>query len=225
MVMLAENPTKDAARSHFVERAKFICELAKRLHEYGTSAPRLETAIAAAANTIGVRCQIWSNPTGILLSFVDGKKDENELAEITQVIRLEPGDINLSRLAKADAIAEQVAGNQLSLAEGLDRLRALQHLRPPPRAKTVVAYGIAAATVTILLQAGWWDVGLASVLGMIVGALALAAHRQTTLLPGLEAIAALLVAFLATGFGHAFAPGDLEAVLIASLITLLPVLL
>ena len=52
-------------------QAAFITELATRLHVYGTSAQRLEGAVAAVAHRLGLDCQVVSNPTGLILSFAN----------------------------------------------------------------------------------------------------------------------------------------------------------
>ena len=57
------------------ERARFITDFARRLHLAGVSAARLEGAVKSTARSIGVDCEIWSSPTGILLSLGDPADD------------------------------------------------------------------------------------------------------------------------------------------------------
>ena len=52
-------------------RIAFLLELARRLHQYGTSAPRLETAVAGAAQRLGLSADVWFSPTAIIISFSD----------------------------------------------------------------------------------------------------------------------------------------------------------
>ena len=85
-----------------LQKIEFIVELARRLHIYGTSAQRLEAAVEKVAHRLEVDADVWSNPTGMLLSFRDTERGSPH--RMTQVIRLEPGDVNLGRLAKADLI-------------------------------------------------------------------------------------------------------------------------
>ena len=55
----------------YADRIHFLIELAERLHRYGTTAQRLEGAITATAQRLGVDCEPWSNPTGMILTFSD----------------------------------------------------------------------------------------------------------------------------------------------------------
>jgi uncharacterized membrane protein YjjP (DUF1212 family) len=86
------------------ERARFITDFARRLHLAGVSAQRLEGAVMSTARSIGVDCEIWSSPTGILLSIGEGGDASTQL---TRVLRLEPAEPNLSDLVALDEIGEE----------------------------------------------------------------------------------------------------------------------
>ena len=77
-------------QSSYEARTNFVVELSTRLHAYGTTAQRLEGAIEGVAHRLGLDCEIWSNPTGIILSFADPVRGPQN--GITRVLRLEPGD-------------------------------------------------------------------------------------------------------------------------------------
>ena len=102
-------------------RIGFVVELSRRLHEYGTTAPRLEDVINLVSARLGLVCNVLSTPTSIVMSFSDPAHDDG-LAEITQVVRVSPGDMNLKRLCQVDEIADQVIDGQLDLAAGYVRL-------------------------------------------------------------------------------------------------------
>ena len=86
-------------------RIVFLVELAKHLHKYGASSPRLEMAIFGSAQRIGLSADVWSSPTAIIISFADlAQGDEGRTAITTQVIRLTPGDVNLDKMCRADEI-------------------------------------------------------------------------------------------------------------------------
>ncbi|MFN7552887.1 MAG: threonine/serine exporter family protein, partial [Pseudomonadota bacterium] len=55
----------------FDDRVRFLCELARRLHQAGTSAPRLESAIDHVAARLSLRCPSLSTPTSVILSVAD----------------------------------------------------------------------------------------------------------------------------------------------------------
>ena len=69
-------------------RMAFVLELARRLHQYGTTAPRLEMAVAGVAQRLGLSADVWSSPTAVIISFADLAQGEERVATTTQVVRL-----------------------------------------------------------------------------------------------------------------------------------------
>ena len=117
-------PANAANHADYATRIAFVAELAERLHVYGTTAQRLEGAIDAVAQKLGLECEPWSNPTGIILSFSDPARPAGE-SDTTRVIRPAPGGDDLSKLCEADRIAEQVMAGRMDVAAGHAALRAL----------------------------------------------------------------------------------------------------
>src|SRR5690606_7615327 len=105
-------------------RIAFVVELAVHLHAYGTTAQRLEGALVSVAQQLGLHCEPWINPTGMVLAFNDPLRPPGD-SDTTRVIRLPPGDTDLSKLCEVDRIAEEVIAGRLGLAEGHAGLRAL----------------------------------------------------------------------------------------------------
>ena len=209
------------SRAPWQLRVDFLVELARRLHMYGTSAQRLEGAVTQVARRLGVEADVWSNPTGMILSFPEPDRPGHAM---TRVIRLDPGEENLGQLAAADAIAEGVLSGSLPPSEGLTAMRALDRPRHRLAALwTVLAFGLASASVTGLLpRTGWADLVTAALLGCGIGALAEASHGRPRLDHAHEAVAAFLVTLVATAVATFIAPLSLQGVIIAGLIVLMP---
>ncbi|MBA3854111.1 MAG: hypothetical protein C0503_06835 [Gemmatimonas sp.] len=208
-------------RASFDDRVRFLTELARRLHLVGVSASRLEGAVRSVATSIGVRAEIWSTPTGLLLSLSDSDKPHS--TQETRVLRLELGDIQLGALAKLDAIAEQVVAGTMSLDDAWTAMHALD--RPfdtKQQLLTVGAFGLAAAAVAGLLRTAWIDVSVAAVIGLLIGWLAVLSGTRPHLAAAFEAVAALVATVLATAFAHFIAPLSLQTVIVAALIVLMP---
>ncbi|MDY0022245.1 threonine/serine ThrE exporter family protein [Arenimonas caeni] len=207
--------------SDYEARTNFVTELASRLHAYGTTAQRLEAAIEAVANRLGLDCEIWSNPTGMILSYADPVRGQQN--GITRVIRLEPGEQNLAKLAATDRIAEDVLGGRVELAAGLDALRALD--RPEPRRARLLAmlsFGLSASAVAALLGANAAGVATAGGIGLVTGVLAVSAAQRPRLNEALEAIAALVATLLVAAVASFVAPVPVKTIIVASLIVLMP---
>lgn len=211
------------AGSELKVRVGFVIALARRLHEYGTAAPRLEEAIGKVSARLGLVCDVLSTPTSIVLSFAEQGRDLDAVADITQVIRLAPGEVNLRRLCAVDRIADEVIDGSLDLKKGYRQLLELgRPASPRTRWLTVLSFGVASASVASLLKASWMDLLVVALLGWTIGLLALGAERRARLAHSFEAVSALLATTIATLFSAFVAPLTLNAVILASLIVLLP---
>ncbi|HVK51630.1 MAG TPA: threonine/serine exporter family protein, partial [Pseudoxanthomonas sp.] len=158
-----------SASATYAQRIAFVCEIASRLHSYGTTAQRLEAAVAAVSQRLGLDCEPWSNPTGLILSFNDPARPLGA-SDTTRVIRLAPGETDLHKLSEADRIAEDVMAGRLSVAEGHTALRSLD--RKPSkswRLMQVLASGLASGAVAGLWRLPWVDIGTATLIGILIG--------------------------------------------------------
>lgn len=205
----------------FEDRARFILDFARHLHLAGVPAGRLEGAVKSTATALGVDCEIWSSPTGILLSLADSRDPGS--GQQTRVLRLNPAEPNLADLVVLDEIAERVIAGQLGIGDATARLRALDApLTSREGAWMVAAFGLAAAAVAALLRTSWTDIGVAGVSGILIGAISVAARTRPHLAAAQEAIAAVVATVLAAGFAHFVAPLSVQTVVIAALIVLMP---
>lgn len=205
-------------------RIGFVVELARRLHEYGTAAPRLEDVVNLVSQRLGLVCNVLSTPTSIVMSFSDLSRDD-EVAETTQVVRAPPGDVDLDALCRTDDIANRVIAGDLSLAEGRRLLREVGRSRRLSRwfdLATIASFGVASAAVAMILHAGWRETGVAALNGVLIGLMTLAARRWPSFGPASEAVAAFLSTLVATAIAAWVAPLALRSVVIASLIVLMP---
>lgn len=213
-----------SAQAALVTRIGFVVELARRLHEYGTTAPRLEDAINLVAARLDLDCNVLSTPTSIVMSFSDLKSSRQGLAEVTQVVRLPPGEVNLKRLCQADEIADRVIEGQLDLAEGYELLRAFGRQRDSrfSRSLMVAAFGVASAAIALILRADWLSAGTAALIGVVIGAMALRAGSKPSVAAAFEALSALAATTIAIVVAFYIAPIAVRLVVIASLIVLMP---
>lgn len=206
-----------------IDRARigFVIELARRLHQYGAAAPRLEQAISNVSQQLGLACDVLSTPTSIVVSF--GAQKGDGIAELTQVVRIAPGDVNLARLCRADEIADQVAAGSLDVRQGMAQLRRLGS--PLSRTSlwlTVLGYGLAAASVAVLFHTSWQDAAVAGVIGLLIGSIVIAGYGRPRLSVAGDAISALVATFVATMVSAWLVPLSLKLVVLSALIVLVP---
>ncbi|HEX7341115.1 MAG TPA: threonine/serine exporter family protein [Rhodanobacteraceae bacterium] len=207
----------------FNTRVGFVTELARRLHQYGTSASRLEDAISSAAMRLGMRAEVWSSPTAIILSFADQAQGEDSVPQVTQVLRLSPGDVNLARLCEADAIADGVIDGRIGIEDGAHQLRALS--KPLTRAQRhamVFGYGLSAASFAAIMRTSWMDMVVAGVVGLLTGAVVLATSRRPRLAPATEAISAIVATLVIVLTSVWVWPLDVNLVVLTAIIVLIP---
>ena len=213
-----------ASGASFNARVAFVVETARRLHQYGTAAPRLEMAVSRVGERLGLRIEVWSSPTAIILSAsAQGTASATPLAEVTQVMRLPPGDVNLARLCKVDRIADEVIAGTLDIEDGFRQLQSLT--MPPPHwwwPASVTAFGIAAAMVAVLLRGSWPDLLAAGLIGVVIGQVTVSSASRPRLAVASEAIAALLATLIAGAISAFIVPLAIKTVVISGLIVLMP---
>ncbi|MEZ0469203.1 threonine/serine ThrE exporter family protein [Luteimonas salinilitoris] len=216
--------TRASPRTYgYAARIAFVVELAEQLHAYGTTAQRLESTVVAIAQQLDLDCEPWVNPTGMVLSFSDPQRPPGD-SDTTRVIRMAPGEVDLYSLCEVDRIAEEVMAGALDLAEGHAALRALDLRRPGWRGKTlhVLAFAMIAAGVAGLWRLPWLDIATAATIGLLIGLLDLATRNGQRLKEAGDALAGMLAGFVAIVVAGFVAPLNLNTVVIASLIVMLP---
>lgn len=199
----------------------FVAEIARRLHQYGTAAPRLENAVSLVAQRLELTAEVWCSPTAIIMTLTDRKSSDSP--PLTQVMRLPPGDVHLARLCAVDRIADQVIAGVLDVAAGFIQLRALS--APPPHgwtSATVAAFGLAAAAVATLLHTSWADVLTAGLIGLLIGLLSIAGIGRPRLAAANEAIAAFVATLVASLIAAWVVPLAVKPVVLSALIVLMP---
>lgn len=216
-------PTVDPpTAAGYAERIAFVVELAQHLHAYGTTAQRLEGSITAASKQLGLDCEAWVNPTGMILSFSDPLQAPGA-SDTTRVIRTGLGETDLHKLCEADRIAEDVMAGRLGIADGRAALRMLERgVSRRWRAMQVLGFGLAAAAVAGLLRLPWVDIATAGSIGLVIGLLEQVSAQRPRLQEASDALAGLVAGTVAIAVASLFSPLNLNTVIIASLIVLLP---
>ncbi|MCC6244888.1 MAG: threonine/serine exporter family protein [Gemmatimonadaceae bacterium] len=197
--------------------SRFVLELARALHEYGTPAHRLELALQTVAQQLGVTAVFFSTPTSIMVGF--GPLE----AQHVHLLRVEPGEPNLGNLAQLTDIGRDVVDGLVTPAEGMARIQTMKS-QPNhwPRWLVLVAFVFASAAVACFLKVKVGDVAIASLLGLVTGLVALSTGGSATLRPVTEPMAAFIVTTLALTADVMANTGTGYATSLAGLIVLLP---
>ncbi len=170
----------------------FVLRLGRGLHRYGYPAHRLEETLAGVSRRLGLEGQFFSMPTALFASF-GSDRDQR-----TFQIRVGPGDVELGRLARLDAIGAEVADGRLPPVDGARALDEVMAAPPPYGAfVTTAAFALTSAAAARFFGGGAREIVVAAVIGLATGGIAALIGRVPGLARVFEPLAALVAAFLA----------------------------
>ena len=198
--------------------AEFVLRLGRAMQVYGMSARRLEDLLGAAADRLRLTGhQFFSTPTSIMASFGPVGRQR------THMLRTEPGEVNLGKLAELEQAGIDVAEGRCTPAEGsaaVDRITAAPS--PYGKALTTVAYGLLSGAACQFLGGGERESLAGAALGLGLGVLALLIGAVPRVRGVFEPLAAFLVSAAAIGLAHVLGPMSVLTATVAGLIVLLP---
>ena len=195
----------------------FILRLGRALHSYGYAAHRLEESLGAVSQQMGIEAQFFSTPTAISVAF--GPQDDQR----TFLIRVQPGDQDLGKLAQVDRVILDVLAGRLTPAEGSAQVEAIVASTPRygPLVTTFV-FGVVSAAAARFLGGGLIEIGIAAILGLITGLLAVGVTHVPSTGRIFEPAAAFAVAFTAAAASVIIVPHSVFIATLAGLIVLIP---
>ncbi len=211
------SPTQEEAFTQEEAAAGFVLRLGRALHSFGYTANGLEDVLTHVTNHLGLIGQFFSTPTSIFAAFGPIERQR------THLIRVEPGDVNLGKLAAVDEVSAKVLRGDLSPAEGSQRIDAI--VDAPPQYGMLfqlTAFGLASATSCRILGGGMAEVALSTFAGLMTGILFWISQDRAPLRRVFEFVAA----FLVSGLVHVMAADGFRAstaiCVLAGLIVLVP---
>ncbi len=195
----------------------FVLRLGRALHIYGLSADALEQSLQAMSERLGLEANFFTTPTSIFAAFGPPERQH------THLIRVYPGDVDLGKLARLDAVSRDVEHGRLSVLEGSARIDAIIALPPISRPIVrILAYGVASAVVCRILAGGLNEVVVAGVAGLLTGALSLASKRLPHGTHAFELVAAFAVSLFVTCVAAGGLRLSVPTATLGGLITLVP---
>jgi len=194
----------------------FVLALGRALHRYGTPAHRLEEALRVCCQRLGLEAEIFTTPTAIIMSFGDP-------AELrTRMMRVEGGELDMDKLERVDDLADEVAAQRVTAAEGVVQLeQILATPRQYGRAVTVVVNGLTSGTLAVFFGGSLMDVTIASLIGVVLGLLEVVTQRSTDQARVFELIGAAFCALTANLVSSVVSISP-TLVTLAALVLLLP---
>ncbi|MEO7729465.1 MAG: threonine/serine exporter family protein [Kofleriaceae bacterium] len=200
-----------------IDAIEFVLDLARALHRYGTPAHRLEEALLECCRRLGMSAEVFTTPTTIIMSF--GEPEELR----TRMMRVEGGELDMSKLARVDALADAVASLRMTPTEGVQELAAiLAAPRQFGHALSTLSHGVTTGSLAVFLGGSLADVAIAGLIGLTLGLLAQYAQRSTDQARVFELVGAGFASFaagIASSLWYATTP---SIIVVAALLILLP---
>lgn len=195
----------------------FVMELGAALHRFGTPAHRLEATMGAVARRLALEAHILSTPTSVMAGF--GPLTDQKAV----LVRVDPGEIDLEKLAALDRVAGAVGRGEVPVAQGVAEVRAIAARRGRyPAALIVLALGLLSASTAVFLAGGWREIAVAGLIGLVVGVLTAAVRGSI----GGSRVYSFVSAFAAAAIAHgalaAGVPISLRIAILSGVIALLP---
>ncbi|MEY4827172.1 MAG: hypothetical protein RLZZ288_723, partial [Planctomycetota bacterium] len=208
-------PTPDHGALSDAER--FLVELARDLHRFGTPAHRLEEQVSRCGARLGVPTTMFSLPTFLALAF--GPLDRQRVVNV----RVDPGSTDLGRLHAMEGIQRRVLSGEISPSMGAASLRELG-TSPPAFNQwfTWAAYGLSAMAATRFFGGDVRDAVAGAIVGLLVGGLSLALNARADRAALAEFLAGIVATLGAWALAHLMPPITMGAVMLAGVVVLLP---
>jgi len=200
------------------EAVGFVLALGRALHSAGYSAQRLESVLTMVATRLKLADpQVFSTPTSLNVSFGDERNQRSFM------LRVQPGETNLGRLADLDAATLDVMRGTISIGNGIDAIKRI--IATPthyPTALSLVAFGVLSAAIARFFGGGVAEILVGGITGLFIGVLAWIAGKWPPLGRMFEPAAAFLGTALATALVKLFGPMSLYIATVAGIVALLP---
>jgi uncharacterized membrane protein YjjP (DUF1212 family) len=198
--------------------AELVMDLGQALHAAGSPAYHIEEGMEIASRRLGIAGQFFSTPTALFASFADAGGARRTILE-----RVQPGDVNLERLAHLDGLLAGMASGALEPEHAAEQLATLG--ATPARygaPLTIASFALASGAAALFLGGGAREVAAAALLGLGIGGLGLLARGAPAVARIFEPLAALLASLAATLLAATWAPLSVYHVTLAGLIVLVP---
>jgi uncharacterized membrane protein YjjP (DUF1212 family) len=198
-------------------RADLTLELGRAFHQAGMPADVLEETMHHVAARLGVDLQVTALPTSITAAIGAGYEQRVVL------LRLEPGTIDLRRLALLNVMHDRIAVHAIEPAAALAEVRRIETLvARTPAALTIAAYCVLAFGTAIILGGGSQEMAAASLIGLSTGFIAVIGRRIGVVARLFEVLASFAATVIVTAYKKEVPSLEVYVPLVAGLIQLFP---
>lgn len=205
--------------SSFADKQRFIINLGKALHQFGTPSYRLESHLQNVSELLGLRGYFLIMPTA--LTFVFYLPDDPQ--EYHHLTRVEPGGLDLGKLARTDELVGELESGARTLAQAAERLNDISNKAPAYSGfSTLMAFGCSGGAFAMLIGSSWSNVLWATLLSLVNFGLVYLAGRSKRVSNMLEPLVAIVAAILATAIAQFDPTINISIVILSAIIIFIP---
>lgn len=205
--------------SSFIEKQRFIINLGKALHQFGTPAYRLESHLQNVSELLGLRGSFLIMPTG--LTFLLYNKSDPQ--QHHYMARVEPGGLDLDKLACTDKLVGELESGARTLAQAIDRLDQITHKADIwGTLPTLIAFACSGGAFAMLISSSWSNVIWATLLSLVNFGLVYLAGRSERVSNMLEPLVAMVAALLASSIAQFDPTINVSIVILSAIIIFIP---
>jgi uncharacterized membrane protein YjjP (DUF1212 family) len=199
------------------QKVKFILEMGRALHKFGTNAPRIESALKNIANSMGMSGNFFSTPTYLSVSI------DSDDEQVVRHLRVNPGEVDLNKLCSIDEIATLVCEKKMEIPDALNKLSILQSSYGLYNYLIkIIAYGLTSLCLATLFGGGVLDISFSFAIGLIIGVLAHLSSIYDKLAEVFEFLAAFICTIAVYFLKYYFNLIHFQIIIMASLIVIIP---
>ncbi|NRA63905.1 MAG: threonine/serine exporter family protein [Pseudobacteriovorax sp.] len=200
------------------EIVEFLISIAESLHHYGAAAHHIEAALTGLSNRFCEKGEFFVTPTSLICSF----KFADEW--VTRLKRVEPGGIDLGKLAEVDAIGDRVIRAEIGLEQGT---RLIQDLADEKDSRLWLlakwlSFAVASAGFCGFFFGSWYEMAATGAISSLIWLVVLLSAKTKLFGSMQEFVIAVLVALLSFTVLQFVPQVNPEKILLSSLIVLLP---
>jgi uncharacterized membrane protein YjjP (DUF1212 family) len=198
-------------------RAALVMALGRAYHQSGAATDQLEAVMHAAADVLDLELQVTALPTSITAAC--GPPDTQRVV----LMRLEPGIIDLRRLALLNIVFDRVLARTIAPEAALEEVEAIAAYRQMiSPLLSIGAFCVLSVGVSLVLGGRTNEAICSGLVGMAVGATAAVARRSATVERLFVVIAGFLATFIVTLYATRVAPIAVYVPIVAGVVQVLP---
>jgi len=211
----AQHAARDAVAND--TRAGLVMALGRAYHQAGAATDQLEEVMHRAAAVLDLELQVTALPTSITAAC--GPPESQRVV----LQRLEPGSIDLRRLALLNIVLDRILAGQIAPLLALREVERIAAFKQTTAAYVAIpAFCVLSSGVSIVLGGRLHEGIVSALVGLAVGTVWVVGRHSETVDRLFEVLAAFLATLIVTFYATRVAPVAVYVPIVAGVVQVLP---